>query len=98
MDVHTKNLTEPLQQRKPIEKLIRLITYVQKKPFIISWSSLRRIDGLISLLKDYYNKSPLPQSRTEFIIRSALYEIFTETEQYFQLLIQIRKRRKKNTE
>jgi uncharacterized membrane protein YgaE (UPF0421/DUF939 family) len=89
MNEHTKDVTDGVPQRKSVAKIIRLIAYVQNNPNRISKSSIRRVQNLFSMLKEHYNHSPLPHTRKEFIVRSALYDIFIETERYFKTLTQI---------
>ena len=69
-----------------IAKVLELLAKIQANPEKTTISSYHRIFKLMSKLEQYFDNSPLPASREEFVNRSALHHIFLSLKDYIDSL------------
>jgi len=79
-NIHTEN----------VAKALDLLAKIQLAPEHATLSTYKRMYTILDNLEEHFEASPLPQTREEFVDRSALYHIFIYSKEYLDLLHALR--------
>lgn len=86
MSLEVKRLSTTNVYSDHVAKTIDLLAKIQHHPEKTTLSTYKRIFVLMDNLKEYFQNSPLPETRQEFVDRSYLHHLFLYTNDYIDTL------------
>lgn len=90
MSIELKRISGTYIYSEQVAKAIDLLAKIQYDPEKTTLSSYKRIFVSLDHLRQYFNQSPLPESRQEFVDRSSLHHLFLYTNDYIDVLFLLR--------
>jgi len=90
MSIELNRISNHYIYSEQVAKALDLTAKIQENPEKTTLSTYKSIFVLMDQLREYFNQSPLPESRQEFIDRSSLHHIFLYTNDYIDVLFLLR--------
>ncbi|MFV9510358.1 aromatic acid exporter family protein [Tepidibacillus sp. LV47] len=98
MMLEMKRISGTHLQTYPVSRAMELLAKIQQHPEETTYSTYQRTKVVLNHLNEYFELSPLPETRSEFIDRSSLHHLFLSIYDYLEILTLLHSEKEKEIE